>query len=150
MLRSAQIGAPYLGQRVAFLFGSVIPVPSAPMRMELALPQGTAVNYWLPAPYTTNGYTNAPFYWSPNAQAVFAIQAGSIDITWQKAVPVVSQPVDATNYVQLSRGLGTAFTRSIISCPEAPPSPRKKFTGRKGRLRPRASRLTCRRPGSAK
>jgi hypothetical protein len=98
VLRSAQVGAPYLGQQVSFLFGSVIPVPSTDEN-GAALPQGTSVNYWLPAPYTTNGYTNAPFYWSPNAQAVFAIQAGGIDITWEKAAPSLTQPPDATNYV---------------------------------------------------
>lgn len=101
VLRSAQVGGPYLGQSVSFLFGSVIPVPSTDEN-GVTLPQGTAVNYWLPAPYTTNGYTNAPYYWSPNAQAVFAIQAGGIDITWQKAVPSVTVPPDPTNYVQQS------------------------------------------------
>ena len=101
VLRSAQVGAPYLGQRVSFLFGSVIPVPSTDEN-GVTLPQGTSVNYWLPAPYTTNGYTNAPYYWSPNARAVFAIQAGGIDIVWQKAVPSVTLPPDATNYVQQS------------------------------------------------
>jgi len=97
VMRSAQVGGPYLGQRVSFLFGSVIPVPSTDEN-GVTLPQGTSVNYWLPAPYTTNGYTNAPYYWSPNAQAVFAIQAGGVDVTWQKAVPSVTQPPDyATN-----------------------------------------------------
>ncbi len=93
VLRSAQVGGPYLGQRVSFLFGDVIPVPSTDEN-GVTLPQGTSVNYWLPAPYTTNGYTNAPYYWSPNAQAVFAVQAGGVDITWQKAVPYVTQPPD--------------------------------------------------------
>lgn len=93
VLRSAQVGGPYLGQQVSFLFGSVIPVPSTDEN-GVTLPQGTSVNYWLPAPYTTNGYTNASYYWSPNAQAVFAVQAGGVDITWQKAVPSVTQPPD--------------------------------------------------------
>ena len=93
VLRSAQVGAPFLGQRISFLFGSVIPVPSTDEN-GVTLPQGTSVNYWLPAPYSTNGYTNAPYYWSPNAQAVFAIQAGGVDITWEKAVPSVTQPPD--------------------------------------------------------
>ncbi len=98
VLRSAQVGAPYLGQQVSFLFGSVIPVPSTDEN-GVTLPLGTSVNYWLPAPFTTNGYTNAPYYWSPNAQAVFAIQSGGIDIVWQKAVPSVTVPPDLTNYV---------------------------------------------------
>lgn len=101
VLRSAQVGAPQLGQQISFLFGSVIPVPSTD-EYGVTLTNIAKENYWLPQPFTTNGYTNAPYYWSPNARAVFAIQAGGIDITWMKALPSLALPPDATNYVNQS------------------------------------------------
>ena len=124
VLRSAQVGAPYLGQQVSFLFGSVIPPPGTDEN-GITLPQGTALNYWLPAPYTTNGYTNAPYYWSPNAQAVFAIQAGGIDITWQKAVPTNAQPPDATNYVSEPGGWYRLYTQHYLVSGSAVKTPQK-------------------------
>jgi len=94
ILRSAQVGAPFLGQSVSFLFGSVIPVPSTDEN-GLALPPGTSsLNYWFATPYTTNNFTNAPYYWSPNAQTVFATQPGVMNITWKKVVPTNGVPAD--------------------------------------------------------
>ena len=69
ILRSAQVGAAYLGQSVSFLFGSVIPPPSTDEN-GLRLSPGANTSYWFGRPYTTNNFTNAPYYWSPNAQAV--------------------------------------------------------------------------------
>ena len=93
ILRSAQVGAPFLGQSISFLFGSVIPVPSTDENGK-TLPQGTSLNYWFAMPYTTNNFTNAPYYWSPNAQTVFATQPGVINITWKKVAPTNSAPAD--------------------------------------------------------
>ena len=128
VLRSAQVGGPYLGQRISFLFGSVIPVPSTDEN-GVTLPQGTSVNYWLPAPYTTNGYTNSAYYWSANAQAVFAVQAGGVDITWQKAVPSVNQPPDyATNasaYALISGVYYRLYTQHYLVSGSAVKPPQK-------------------------
>lgn len=126
VLRSAQVGAPYLGQQVSFLFGSVIPVPSTDEN-GVTLPQGTSVNYWLPAPYTTNGYTNAPYYWSPNARAVFAIQAGGIDITWQKATPSQTPPSNDTNYVFQSGVYYSLYTQHYLISGSAVKPPQKMY-----------------------
>lgn len=98
ILRAAQVGAPYFAQSVSFYFGAVIPPPSTDEN-GISLPTGDNLSYWLPQPYTTNDYTNAPYYWSPNARAVFAIQAGGIDITWEKSTPTNQLPLDYTNYV---------------------------------------------------
>ncbi len=89
--------------------------------------KGTSVSYWLPAPYTTNGYTNAPYYWSPNAQAVFAIQAGGIDITWQKAVPFLTQPPDYTNYVLQSGVYYRLFSQHYLVSGSAVKPPQKLY-----------------------
>jgi hypothetical protein len=126
VLRSAQVGAPYLGQRVSFLFGSVIPVPSTD-ETGVTLPQGTSVNYWLPAPYTTNGYTNAPYYWSPNARAVFATQSGGIDITWQKATPSLTPPSNDTNYVFQSGVYYSLYTQHYLVSGSAVKPPQKMY-----------------------
>jgi len=126
VLRSAQVGAPYLGQQVSFLFGAVIPVPTTD-EFGSNLPAGTSVNYWLPAPYTTNGYTNAPYYWSPNAQAVFAIQAGGIDVTWQKAAPSLTAPTNTTNYVLQSGVYYNLYTQHYLVSGSAVKPPQKMY-----------------------
>ncbi len=95
ILRAAQVGAPYVAKAVSFSFGDVIPVPFVDAH-GATLTNIQPTSYWLPAPFTTNGYTNAPYYFSPHAQAVFAIQAGQIAITWQAATPLVALPSDFT------------------------------------------------------
>ena len=92
VLRSAQVGAPYLGQSFSFFFGSVIPVPITDEH-GAPLPPGTSQIYWFPAPYTNNVAT-PPYYWSPNAQAVFATQPGVINVTWKKFAPASAVPPD--------------------------------------------------------
>ncbi len=78
---------PYISRQISFAFGSEIAVPSTDER-GLLLTNALATDYWLPKPYlTTNGSDTAQgFYWSPNAQKVFAIQSGPITVTWIKAV----------------------------------------------------------------
>src|SRR5258708_16922056 len=58
ILRSAQVGAPYLGQQISYLFGAVI-APPLTDENGVPLPVGSSLNYWLPAPYTTNNFSNA-------------------------------------------------------------------------------------------
>ncbi len=83
ILRRAQVGAPYVSQAINFYFGSVIPAPSTDAH-GTPITNGNA--YWLAQPASYNGYTNgsttASFYYSSNAGAVFATQAGSINVTW--------------------------------------------------------------------
>jgi hypothetical protein len=126
--RSAQVGAPYLGQQVSFLFGAVIPPPLTD-ESGVTLPLGSSLNYWLPAPYTTNSFTNAPFYWSPNAEAVFAVQAGGVDITWIKASPLVTNqpPADATNYALISGDYYRLYTVHYLVSGSAVKPPQKMY-----------------------
>lgn len=93
VFRRAQVGAPYLSRQVSFPFGSIV---QAPTTDESGLPlTGAALNtYWLPEPYTTNGHTNAPYYWSPHARKVYAIQAGPVSIRWIKAAYTQTPPAD--------------------------------------------------------
>ncbi len=126
ILRSAQIGAPYFGQQVSFYFGQVIPVPSTDEN-GLSLPLGSAQNYWFPMPFTTNNYATAPYYWSRNAQAVFATQPGVISITWQKATPTSTAPPDyagnpANYYIQAGYYYRLYTLRYLVSgTPIQPP-----------------------------
>jgi hypothetical protein len=88
VLRRAQVGAPYLSRQISFLFGSEITPPETDESGRL-LTNALASAYWLPQPFfTTNSSdTSQGYYWSPNAQKVFAIQSGPIMITWIKAAP---------------------------------------------------------------
>ena len=103
ILRSAQVGAPYFAQQVSFFFGAVIPPPSTDEN-GVALPTNVLnIDYWVGQPYTTNT-TNLGYYYSPNSLAVYATQAGGVDITWQKATPTNSMPADyhGTNYLVIA------------------------------------------------
>ncbi|MCC7374596.1 MAG: hypothetical protein IT581_08065 [Verrucomicrobiales bacterium] len=92
VFRRAQIGSPYLTRQVSFPFGSIVAAPATDENgLPLSVPAST---YWLPEPYTTNGHTNAPYYWSPHAQKVYAIQAGPMSIRWIKAAYSQTQPAD--------------------------------------------------------
>ncbi|HWD19769.1 MAG TPA: hypothetical protein VHB20_10875, partial [Verrucomicrobiae bacterium] len=97
VLRAAQVGAPYFAQQVSFYFGAVIPPPTTDENGK-ALAAGDNLVYWLQQPYTNNLTNATPYYWSPNARAVFAVQAGGIDITWQKSTPTNGIPSDTNNY----------------------------------------------------
>ena len=84
ILRSATVGGATFGRLSAFQFGAVIPPPATDVAGVLL---NKPEEYWLAEPYTTNGHTNSPYYWSPHAQRVFATQPGPIQISWRTAKP---------------------------------------------------------------
>lgn len=106
VMKTAVVGAPYVSRQVSFLFGSVMPVPDTDengVLLSLRSPSVRPEDYWMAEPYWTdkdfNGYhTNAPYYWSPNARVVFAVQPGPVLITWKKAQPTLTPPADPENY----------------------------------------------------
>ena len=77
------------------MFGSEIVPPSTDER-GLSLTNVANTSYWFAQPYiSTNGADTAQgFYWSANAQKVFAIQSGPIAVTWVKvgAYSIASPP----------------------------------------------------------
>lgn len=93
VLRSAQVGAPYLSRQVSYLFGSII---APPVTDENGAALTNNVAYWAAEPHTTDGHANASYYWSPHAQAVFAIQSGPVEVTWRKAQPGANVGLVAT------------------------------------------------------
>jgi len=86
VLRRAQIGSPFISRQISFAFGSEIAAPSTDEH-GLLLTNVLNTDYWLPKPYFTTNLTDISqgFYWSPNAQQVFAIQSGPITVTWIKS-----------------------------------------------------------------
>jgi hypothetical protein len=138
VFRRLQIGAPYLTRQVSFPFGSIV---EAPVTDENGLPLSSAVvgNYWLPEPYTTNGHTNAPYYWSRHAGKVYAIQAGPISIRWIKAAYSTTVPSDyATNPGNYSVNGGNYFrlftANYLVSGSPVKPPRRMYWTEREFRL----------------
>jgi hypothetical protein len=109
VLRRGQIGAPYLMRQVSFPFGSVVDVPSTDEN-GIPLTNIVASAYWQPQPYSTNSHTNAPYYWSPHAQKVYAIQPGPMAIRWVKAAYSTTVPPDyATNSANYYTNAGNYF-----------------------------------------
>ena len=49
-----------------------------------------AADYWSAEPYTTTNHTNADYYWSPHAEAVFAINPGLSQVVWRRAASSTS------------------------------------------------------------
>ncbi len=123
VMRRVQIGAPFLNRPVAFLFGSVITPPKTDEDGVL-LSEEDQDGYWLPEPYDVNGddHADAPYYWSPNARQVFAIQAGPVVITWRKAVAA-----DDTDYVNV---LGAQLSSPIPGYESAGALTRRLYTVR--------------------
>jgi hypothetical protein len=100
LMPHAQVGAPFLNRPISFLFGGVIPVPDTDVAGKL-LAGVRPEDYWLPEPYWPRAniseagfHQEAPYYWSPHARCVFAIQAGPIAITWKKANSSPTEPSD--------------------------------------------------------
>jgi hypothetical protein len=104
ILRSAQVGAPYLIQQIAYPFGSVIPVPVTD-EGGTTLTNGLNLTYWNPIPYLPAGATNSSYYYSSNGQAVFATQTGQGSIIWQKATPQSAQPTNLPPFVGFMQSL---------------------------------------------
>ncbi len=127
VLRSAQVGAQYFSRQVSFFYGAVIPPPTTDVDGNL-LANAKPEDYWVAEPYTTNGHTNAPYYWSPHAGAVFAVQPGPIQVSWKKAQPSTTVPsgYPNTNRYYFDSGLYYTFSNAtyIVSGSAVKP-PRK-------------------------
>ncbi len=137
IMARVQIGAPFLNRAPSYLFGSVIPVPDTD---ENGLPLTNIVKeaYWTAQPH---GATNATtYYWSPNAQLVYATQPGPIAITWVKAAPYTAATVP-TNYTDSLAGAASFYTNgnsiyllhtvSYVVAGSAAKTPRKIFWNQK-------------------
>jgi hypothetical protein len=84
-------GAPYFSRQTSFAFGAVITPPLTDEGGAL-LSAAVQSTYWAPEPLSANNHSNAPYYWSPHAGRVFAIQPGPVQITWRKAVGTGTAP----------------------------------------------------------
>ena len=95
ILLRARVGSPMVSRGVDYLFGSIISVPDIDENGVLLSARNPVVrkeDYWKAEPYTINNHSGAPYYWSPNARAVFATKPGSISITWSRVNGVAVRP----------------------------------------------------------
>jgi hypothetical protein len=106
ILRRAQIGAPFLNRPASFLFGSVIPVADTDEN-GILLTNIVKESYWQAQPFGSSNDT--AYYWSPNAQQVYATQPGPVNITWIKAAPYTAATVP-TNYSDSQYGTVSFYT----------------------------------------
>lgn len=126
MLR-ARVGAPMLGRAVSFQFGEIVPRPNADEYGVLLSTVNTAVNpprpvqspetYWLPEPYSTASHTNTGYYWSPHAQAVFAVNPGPLQIAWRRSVAstAANSPAGVANVLVLGVPYVVATNQYVVS-----------------------------------
>ena len=86
--QGALIGAPFFSSPNTYNFGSVLSPPMADENGVLLTNSQTA--YWQSMPWSDSNHTNDPYYYSPNANLVFATQPGQINITWvtTKSIPL--------------------------------------------------------------
>jgi hypothetical protein len=128
VLLRGRVAAPYLARAVSFQFGEIVPRPA---RDEFGVllstvntnvvpnrPVTTPESYWLPEPYTTANHTNANYYWSPHAQAVFAVDAGPLTIPWRRSSPSTtnaSAPAGVTRVIVLGVPYVVATNQYVIS-----------------------------------
>ena len=96
VMSRAIVGAPFLNRPVSFLFGSMIPLPDESedgKKLDVSIMPET---YWRREPHLVSGETHVGkgYYFSPHANAIFAIQAGPISITWRKLYPEATTPSD--------------------------------------------------------
>lgn len=123
----AMIGAPFMSRTVSYLFGSIITAPEideygvllTTVNTNLSPARGitTPDAYWVAEPYTPTNHDGRGYYWSPNAQRVFAVSSGPVDVSWRKAA--ASTPVGSPANVTTATLAGNTYTvltrRYIVS-----------------------------------
>jgi len=129
ILRSAQVGMPYTLQLSSIPFGGVIPAPSTDEN-GLLLTNGANVTYWLPKPVQPTNSTETTYYYSPNANAVFATQAGQAQVVWEKAVPTLVRPANLpadVGYLEQGGGYYVLYTNTYQISGEAVKTPQTMY-----------------------
>lgn len=119
VLVRAAVGSPFILQTSTFLYGQVIPQPTNDI-FGKPLTNIAVSDYWLAEPYSASNHVGDPFYWSPNAQLVFATQPGHIAITWQTVQTSQTEPTNVipnVSYVQKggTNGLWTTLYKQVFN-----------------------------------
>lgn len=97
MVLRAQIGMPFLGQSIDFLFGQAIKPPNLNENGELLPPGTQGDDYWQAEPHSTDNHATARYYYSPHANTSFATEPGPTLVTWKSLASTTSQPAGAEN-----------------------------------------------------
>ena len=116
VLRAAQVGAPYLNNLSSLPFGGVI-APPLVTETGGALTNGLNLTYWQAAPLGWQTASN--YYFSTNANAVFATQPGQPTLVWQKLAPTNAAPPPGSlppnwGYISNSFSFYLLFTNSYL------------------------------------
>ncbi len=126
MLR-ARVGAPALSRAISFQFGEIVPRPNSDEYGVLLSTVNTNVvpnrpaqspeSYWLPEPHTTENHFNTGYYWSPHAQAVFAVNPGPLLVPWRRSVAstIASPPSGVGNVLVLGVSYVVATNQYVVS-----------------------------------
>ena len=115
VLLRARIGSPVVARGVDYLFGSIIPVPDTDeFGVMLSSRTLRPEDYWSAEPFSTNDHTGAPYYWSPNARAVFATRPGLVQIIWKKTQGTSTPPSSPTNSVLEAGQHYTLFAKKVL------------------------------------
>lgn len=82
VLRSSKVGGFIYSESVSLYFGGIITPPSTDLygaKLTTMRPD----QYWYSVPYTNSSFTGSDYYYSPNANQVFATVAGPVEVTWR-------------------------------------------------------------------
>lgn len=124
VLRSSQVAASFFGRPESLQFGSVIAPPTEDEK-GVTIAADDLEDYWLPEPYTLDEHLDAAYYWSPSAEAVYAIQAGPIQVTWQKATG--SEVSTGGDEIEIGGVFYALKTETYVVSGAAAKTPRKIF-----------------------
>jgi len=93
ILRSAQVAPSFVNSQTTYPLGSELPPPVV---SETGVPLTNGLNfvYWQSAPLGWNTLTNAGYYYSTNANALFAIEPGPVTVVWIKVGGATNVPAN--------------------------------------------------------
>lgn len=137
-IRRGQVGATFLNRSASYLFGGIIPAPNENEDGTALDPSISSEEYWLREPHLINqGSTHIEngYYYSPHARAVFAIQAGPVDITWRKATPNAATPADSADTTKWFESVGNfyrLYTKRYVISGSPSKKPRKIYWNQAG------------------
>ena len=94
-----------------------IPARTGDSNTNVNRPVQSPEDYWLPEPYSTLNHTNSGYYWSPHAQAAFAVNSGPLQIAWRRSVPsqITNPPVGVRNVLVLGVSYVVATNQYVVS-----------------------------------
>ena len=127
VLRRSAVGGSFFARGSTLNFGSEVPPPSTDEN-GLSL-SGSPLAYWVAKPYTN--VLTAGYYWSPNAQKVYAIQSGPLRVQWLTQSYTTTKPANydanPAAYAIVDGNYFKLYTASYVVSGSTVKTPRKMF-----------------------